>query len=215
MQIFDDEQHYRKFLWLLHEVVETYDVECCDVCLMPNHMHLLLRNRRRNLSDAMRTLKGEYAIWWNALHKRVGHVFEGPFKDQIVEEEDYVRTLARYLALNPVRAGLVKHPRDWSWSGYRAIAGVGPCPPLLSVGTVLRAFGEGETEVLRERYMQHVVQQDEQEDARAEAFRSRQCVIGSREFKQRIITDAQARLAGVATAIVVPNAPTSPVIGAV
>ena len=75
-------------------MVEQYDVECRDICLIPNHFHLTLFHERENLSDAMQFLKGEFAVWWNDTHDHVGHVFEGPFKDQIVEEQDYALSLA-------------------------------------------------------------------------------------------------------------------------
>ena len=125
-RIFLDDRDYQKFNFLLQEMVEHYDVECRDICLIPNHFHLTLFHERENLSDAMQFLKGEFAIWWNDSHDHVGHVFEGPFKDQIVEEQDYALSLARYIALTP-------------------------------------------RELMRE-----------------EAFRSRQRVIGGREFKRRM-----------------------------
>src|SRR3954469_14026114 len=93
MQIFIDDQFYRKFFWLLGEVVEEYDLECWDVCVMPNHFHVALVNRRPNLSNAMKTLKGEFALWWNAQHNRVGHVFEGRFREQIVQQQTYLESL--------------------------------------------------------------------------------------------------------------------------
>jgi putative transposase len=185
-RIFLDDRDYQKFYFLLHETVEDYDVECRDVCLMPNHFHLTLFNVRENLSDAMQFLKGEYASWWNGAHEHVGHVFEGPFKDQIVEERDYSMSLARYIALNPVRAGLVERPEDWPWSAYRYFAGLAEPPEFLSCAPVLRLFGEGDDEELRERYVRFVLTVTPRELMREEAFRSRQRVIGSREFKQRM-----------------------------
>src|SRR5260370_24174472 len=81
MQVFLDDIDYRKFLYIFADVLDTYDVECSDFCVMPNHYHLALKNRRPNLSEAMQHLNGEYAMWWNGRHGRVGHVFQGRFKD--------------------------------------------------------------------------------------------------------------------------------------
>src|SRR5688572_828803 len=106
MQIFLDEGDYRKFLFVLAYVLESYQVECWAFCLMPNHYHLLLRNQQRNLAEAMRDLNGEYGFWWNANHQRVGHVFQRRYKDQIVQREGYFLNLVRYVAVNPVRAKL-------------------------------------------------------------------------------------------------------------
>ena len=185
-RIFLDDRDYQKFYFLMQEMVETYDVECRDICLIPNHFHLTLFHERENLSDAMQFLKGEYAIWWNATHDHVGHVFEGPFKDQIVEEQDYALSLARYIALNPVRAGLVQRPEDWPWSAYRYFAGLADPPEFLSCAPVLRLLGEGDDQELRERYVRFVLTKTPRELMREEAFRSRQRVIGSREFKRRM-----------------------------
>jgi REP element-mobilizing transposase RayT len=102
-RVFLDDRDYKKFCFLLLETVETYDVEFWDFCVMPTHFHLALFHQHENLSEAIQFLKGEYATWWNATHHRVGHVFEGPFKDQIVQQEGYAMSLARYIALNPVR----------------------------------------------------------------------------------------------------------------
>jgi len=116
----------------------------------------------------------------------VGHVFEGPFKDQIVQEQDYALSLARYIALNPVRAGLVQRPEDWPWSAYRYFAGLADPPEFLSCAPVLRLLGEGDDQELRERYIRFVLTPTPRELMREEAFRSRQRVIGCKEFKQRM-----------------------------
>ena len=91
---------------------------------MPNHYHATLQPSQPNLSEALRRLNSVYARWWNERHQRVGHVFQGRFKDQIVDRDSYLLTLSRYVVMNPVRAGLVERPEDWRWSSYRATAGL-------------------------------------------------------------------------------------------
>lgn len=191
MQIFFDDVDYRKFLHLLGDVADAYDVECWDFCLMPNHYHLALRNRRSNLSEALRHLNGEYAQWWNATHGKVGHVFQGRFKDQIVQREGYLLTLIRYIALNPVRAKLVAHPADWKWSSYRTTAGLFPNPGFLRSDLVLEAFGDGAPVSLQERYIRHILAPSEDEDARAERLRSKERVLGDHSFKAAVLKETQ------------------------
>ena len=145
MRIFLDDRDYRTFLRILADVVLSFDVECWDFCLMPNHCHLTLYPRRPNLSRAMGYLNGVYAMWWNAVHANVGHVFQGRFKAQIVQREGYLLALCRYIARNPVRAGLVEHPEQWAWSSYRAIAGLCPNPGFLTDGPILSQFGAGDS----------------------------------------------------------------------
>jgi REP element-mobilizing transposase RayT len=183
MQIFLDDADYRKFLYILSDVLDEYDVDCWDVCIMPNHYHLAVMNRAPNLPEAMQHLNGEYGTWWNLRHTRVGHVFQGRYKDQIVQREGYLLNLIRYIALNPVRAGLVKSPELWPWSTYRCTAGLAPVPGFLCPEPLLAAFGEGDPETLRARYVRHVTSAIGADDESYKRFRSRQRIIGERQFK--------------------------------
>jgi len=192
MRIFLDEGDYQKFLYILSDVVDEFDLECWDYCVMPNHYHLALLNRQENLSEAMQQLNGEYAVWWNGTHRRVGHTFQGRFKDQIVQQEGYLATLVRYIALNPVRAKLVKRPADWKWSGHRCLAGLNPSPSFLTPDAILREF-DGDLVVARERYVKHVVTSSAEEDARADRLRSKERVIGDRLFKRSILGGARGQ----------------------
>src|SRR5436853_5298437 len=91
--------------WLLHAF-----------CLMGNHYHLLLETPLPNLSKGMHRLNGSYSQCFNRRHQRVGHVLQGRFTALLVERESYLLELARYVPLNPVRAGFVSSPADWQWS---------------------------------------------------------------------------------------------------
>jgi putative transposase len=123
MRIFLDDLDYARLLAILGETRERFALDVWLVCPMPNHYHLVLRTREANLSLAIRFLNGTYAQWWNRRHAHVGHVFQGRFKAQVVEACTYLLRLCRYVLMNPVRAGLVAHPRDWHWSSYSAFAG--------------------------------------------------------------------------------------------
>jgi len=192
MQIFLDDEDYRKFFYVLSDVLDAYDVECWDFCAMPNHYHLTLLNLQPNLSEAMQHFNGEFGGWWNEAHRRCGHVYQGRFKDQIVQDDDYVRSLTRYIALNPVRAGLVRQPEDWLWSSYRFITGAATAPSFLLTQRVLARFGPGPVSDQRQRYIDHVRTHSELEAARVEAFRSRQRIVGDRSFKQAVLKGPQA-----------------------
>ena len=123
-EIFHDDHDNRKFLELLGRTVEHYHWICHAFCLMVNHYHLIIETPEANLSKGMHHLNANYC---QAHHKRcgaVGHLFQGRFKAIIVDREGYLLELARYVVLNPVRAGLAARPEDWSWSSYRAMAGL-------------------------------------------------------------------------------------------
>jgi putative transposase len=182
MRIFRDDDDYRQFVYVLGEAVERYDVACWNYCLMPNHYHLTLVPSRSNLSEAIRRVNSVYAQWWNRRHRRVGHVFQGRFKDQIVQREGYLLSLSRYVVGNPVRARLAARPEDWPWSSYRATAGLIPCPAFLDVKPTLSQFGEEEETVLRARFTRYVTEEREDKSAN-DRLRSGERVLGTRAFK--------------------------------
>ena len=187
MEIFLDSVDYRKFLAILRDIVEELDIECWNYCAMPNHYHATLRPMRRNLSEAMRRINGTYAQWWNRRHGRVGHVFQGRYKDQLVQTDGYALALCRYIALNPVRAGLAEHPEDWEWSSYRATIGLQLAPPFLAVASVLRQFGDGEEEALRGRLCAYVLG-GSSPDGLDDRIRSSERVLGDKPFKAAVRT---------------------------
>lgn len=199
MQIFLDDVDYRKFLFILSDVLDTYDVECWDYCVMPNHFHLTLRNRLPNLSKAMQHLNGEYATWWNGRHQRVGHVFQGRYKDQIVQQDVYLATLFQYVALNPVRANLASAPQEWPWSAYASIAGLAPNPGFLRAELVLGEFRAESPRLRRELYIARVLAQWDEEDRVVKLFRSRRRVVGDAWFKRFVLEETATQAAAAAT----------------
>jgi REP element-mobilizing transposase RayT len=90
---------------------------------MGNHYHLLVETPEGNLSKGMRQLNGLYVQGFNQKHQRVGHLLQGRYQSIIVDKENYLLELCRYIVLNPVRAGIVKDPKDYRWSlpGYHRL----------------------------------------------------------------------------------------------
>jgi putative transposase len=112
----DDDRIF--FLELLKKVVRDrqWSVHC--YCLLLNHYHLLVETPKPDLSRGMQTINGEYAQWFNRGHCFVGHVFQGRFYAGLVESDWHLLELTRYIAMNPVRAGLCVAPSDWPWSSF-------------------------------------------------------------------------------------------------
>ncbi|QAA76332.1 MAG: hypothetical protein BIP78_0566 [Candidatus Bipolaricaulis sibiricus] len=90
----------------------------------------------------MQYLNGVYTERFNRCHGRVGHLFQGRFTAILVKKESHLLEVARYVVLNPVRAGMVRDPGDWRWSSYRATAGLAPVPPFLTVDWIRARFGD-------------------------------------------------------------------------
>lgn len=131
--VFRDDQDRRRFLEALAEMAERFGVRVHAYCLMPNHYHLLLGTPRGNLSRAVGWLQVVYTVRFNRRHRRSGHLFQGRFKAQIVEANEYARWLVVYVHLNPVRlrqkAAVLPPERRaelarYAWSSHRDYAGL-------------------------------------------------------------------------------------------
>jgi putative transposase len=138
--IFLDDDDRRFFLRLLGRVVRLDGFVIHAYCLMTNHVHVLVETPRANLAHGMQRLLAHYAREHNARAGRRGHLFERRYLDRLVETEEHLITTARYVARNPVEAGLCDRPSDWQWSSHRATAGLAPRPRFLTTTSVLAAL---------------------------------------------------------------------------
>ena len=142
-RIFLDADDYSYFLDRLSATTARFDVKCRAHCLMDNHFHLLLEPNQLPLSRMMQQLNSTYSQRFNRRHEQVGHVLQGRFKALLIDVDDYLRRVLRYIVLNPVRAGAVAHPADWPWSSYRATAGLEAQPAFMALDRVWDAFDTG------------------------------------------------------------------------
>ena len=136
-----DEADYERALHLLERTASRFELACHAWCYLPNHTHLLVTSRRGNLSRAMHWLGTCTAQSFNRRHGRSGHLFQGRFGSTLVDDDEYLLELARYLPLNPVRAGLCDAPEEWSWSSYAASSGLLPSPWFLDDGELIGMLG--------------------------------------------------------------------------
>ena len=153
--IFEDDADRVSFLSVLDKVCGTYNWVCHAYCLMSNHYHLLIETPDANLSKGMRQLNGVYTQTHNRTHGRSGHVFQGRYKAILVQKENYLLELSRYIVLNPVRAGMVRSAKEWPWSSYRATVGQSTGIDCLYVDGLLSAFGQRRKMAI-ERYKKFV-----------------------------------------------------------
>ncbi|MBN1839861.1 MAG: transposase [Campylobacterales bacterium] len=102
--IFEDEKDKAKFIELMATVAKEFKFNIHSFCLMDNHYHILLENKRENLSSGMRQLNAQYASYFNKRHNRVGHLWQDRFKSWFVLDEQYLFTLFKYIENNPVKA---------------------------------------------------------------------------------------------------------------
>lgn len=147
--IYEDDTDRWLFLDILGDTVADFNWLVHAHCLMTNHYHLLVETPDGNLSAGMRQLNGVYTQRSNRKHGRVGHVFQGRYKAILVDRAPYLLEAARYVVLNPVRAGMVAQAQDWPWSSYRATAGQDAPPRWLATDALLSAFGATRAEAIQ------------------------------------------------------------------
>ncbi len=181
-EIFGDDEDRERFLATLGRVVRTFRWRVHAYVLMGNHYHLLVETPEPTLSRGMRHLNGIYTQAFNRRHGRVGHLLQGRFKAILVEKESHLLELARYVVLNPVRAGMTTTAGQWRWSNYRATAGVGPVPAWLETDWTLEQFGPARE--ARRRYREFVAQGKGSRYAPWEELVS-QVYLGGERFRKR------------------------------
>ena len=155
--IFIDDEDRGRFLDSLTIALERFEWLCHAYCLMKNHYHLLIETPNGNLSRGMRELNGVYTQGFNQRYRRVGHLFQGRYKAIIVEKNNHLLSLCRYVVLNPVRVGLIGKPEEWKWSSYRATLGLVKKPSFLTDDWILSQF-DGTKGVAREKYRRFVME---------------------------------------------------------
>lgn len=156
--LFDGDR--RMFLRRLVQTVADYELSCLSYCLMGNHYHLIVRTPDARLSKALQELNGGYSRHFNQIYGRDAHLFRNRFLARLIASEVHLLTACRYVAHNPVQAGLCGRPLDWPWSSYRTSAGLGTS--LFVDDRILRdAFGPGPE--WRRRYRDFVESNEEVE----------------------------------------------------
>ena len=152
MRIFEDDRDRRRFLRLMLEEKERYGVDVGAGCLMGNHFHGLVTTPHGNLSDFMEQWEGRFAKYSNWRYDRVGHLFQGRFRDVFIEHDIHLLTALCYIFLNPVSAGLVRKPEDYPWSTYAATVGLAPLPSYLSIDWLRALFPEDSLREAQRRF---------------------------------------------------------------
>ena len=162
--IYRNDRDRQRFLDTVAEMVERFGVRLHAYCLMANHYHLLLATPQANLSRAVGWLQVTYTVRFNRRHRRSGHLFQGRFKAQLVEADEYAQGLVEYVHLNPVRPRrknerlALERAREldaYRWSSHRAYAGLERKPPGWLCQEWLRYWG-GETAEAHREYRRSV-----------------------------------------------------------
>jgi putative transposase len=142
--VFDTPADYALFLHALGQTRQRYPFRLFGYCLMPNHFHLLLQpDDGQNISRILQSLTFAHTWYFHKSQHTSGHVWQGRFKSPVIQDDDHLLTVLRYIEANPLRAGLVSDPAAYRWSSFAAHA-LGQADPLLSAAPVWGRLGKTE-----------------------------------------------------------------------
>ena len=148
--IYKDSQDRKRFLEILVQSKEIYHVELYSYVLMTNHFHLLLKTPLGNLGMFMRHFNITYTSYFNRRHKRSGHLYQGRYKSMLVDTDEYLSMVSRYIHLNPVRVRKmrkksieekIKYLRSYDWSSYPGYISKRKTTEMINYEPVLSYFG--------------------------------------------------------------------------
>ncbi|MEW6101307.1 MAG: transposase, partial [Candidatus Omnitrophota bacterium] len=115
------QEDYLVYLSLLRRFKRKYKFKVYAYCLMPNHVHILGEiGDRRMLSSFMHDLNMTYTRYFNGKHEKVGHLWQGRFKNKVIAKDEYLIQCFNYVEFNPVRAQLTQSPSEYPWNSYHA-----------------------------------------------------------------------------------------------
>ncbi len=191
-RLFKDDADRERFLERLGERVEQFHIRLYLFVLMTNHFHLVFETPEGNCSKFMQTLATAYTVYYNRRHGRHGHLLDGRFKAKLVDGDDYLLALSRYVHLNPVEVGEWKEKpikeriaclRDYRWSSYPGYIGKCKAMDFVAQGPLLaRMQGKERDRPRRYREFIETGLAESDDDFKVALKQSPRC-IGGEDFR--------------------------------
>lgn len=147
--IFTQDKDKERLLSYLNSCHLQYKAIFHTYTLMDNHYHLILQTPQANLSRIMHYLNISYAVYFNTKYKRAGPLYQGRFKAVLVQQDEHLHYLSCYIHLNPVRAGIVKLPCDYSYSSYNFFVTEKQPPEWIDTSIILSMFDKNPAKARR------------------------------------------------------------------
>jgi putative transposase len=182
--IFLDKVDRAKFLRILREYRSRHGIVIHAYVLMNNHYHLLLETPRGNLLRVMHGINSGYTGYFNRKYQRVGHLFQGRYRALLVEKDQYLLSLSRYIHLNPVRAGVASRPEKYPYSSYGGYIGTRVREDWVEYDGVLSQFGRSRRRA-EENYWKYVNEADQENENPLQNLFG-QTVLGEEAFIERV-----------------------------
>lgn len=162
--IFRNDADRKRFLQILIQSVNIYSVKLYSYVLMSNHFHLLIETPKGNLAEFMRKFNITYTGYYNRCHNRVGHLYQGRYKSVLVDKNEYLSILSRYIHLNPVKIkAMAKMPEKeklkylvhYPWSSLPGFISRRKRERYIDYAMVLGEYG-GDTDKARKEYKKRI-----------------------------------------------------------
>lgn len=182
--LFKDRSDYELYRDTLFNYAKKYKIKVIAYALMEWHIHLFIFDSSGQISNFMNVFHGWYAQKFNKVYGRIGHLFEGRFKNKIVDENNYGLWLSRYIHRQPVEAKIVADPKDYEWTSYRVYIGL-DMNPLIDSEAILAQFGENKVEQYI-AYMKFVSDEEEGPIDWRNIESSSQSFVGDEQFIKKI-----------------------------
>ena len=184
--IFITDEDYQFYLDCLKEAIKEYQAKIHAYVLMTNHVHLLASPlENTSIPKTLQSVGRKYVQYFNYQYERTGTLWEGRYRATLIDDEQYLFTCMRYIELNPVRADMVKHPKNYPWSSYHANA-LGKPDQLVTPHRRYKALGLDERErqkAYRGLFKQRV---SKMELVTIREATNKAWVLGSDLFKQKV-----------------------------
>ncbi len=169
-------------------------VSLLSYSITSNHVHLVtIADDLEATSAFMQRQQGEFAEWYNRTKRRSGAVWTGRYHATMIEREEHLWRCIRYADLNMVRAGVVKHPRQWRWCGYDELVGRRKRYRLLDIPRLLELSGCSDAEGLGDNYSAMIEEAIAGERLGREAQWTESIAVGSREFVEEVAEKTKSR----------------------
>jgi putative transposase len=182
-RVFNEREDFEKYLEICRRYKEKFGFKLYHWVFMSNHVHLVMETTEESsLSKIMQGINLAYTIWFNRENGKVGHLWQDRFKSALVEKDNYLLECGRYVERNPLRARLVRNPKEYRWSSYRVYA-YGKADGVTDRHAIYDAMGK-EDRTRRKSYREYV--SIETKRSRRSEREWREGLLGQRYFGRRL-----------------------------
>lgn len=183
--IFLTRHDYETFIKVLQEASEGWNCKISAFCLMSNHYHLLIHTPDGNISRCMRHINGVYTQRFNRRHDNDGQLFRGRYKAVLIEADNHLLEVLRYIHRNPLRAGIAAKLNEYSWSSHQGYISKAKKWEWLHKDILLSMLSSKQNRQ-RAAYIDFVSLSDPEEIGRFYSMKNLPSILGGDSFKEMV-----------------------------